>query len=123
MLLRDEREEEKLQHRKTELVLKRSTVEDKLALAAQMSLNTGHWFERIQEFPDRSETFSDRLLYPLPLNSSDIWVLRSKLDDSSEHLQPRRNFNLINLFSKIKFRKMSHFHMFIMPFNLEFIII
>ena len=94
VLLRDERDEEKLQHRKTELVLKRSTVEDKMSLAAQMSLNTGHWFERIHEFPDRPETFSDRLLYPLPLNSSDVWVLRSKLDDSSEHLQPRRNFNL-----------------------------
>ena len=81
--------------------MKKSTIAEKLLLAADQSMQNGMQFEATHEFPDDKATYSERLLYPLPMSTQDLWVARSHLDQNSEALKPRANFQL-ELFGKHK---------------------
>ena len=72
---------------------KKATLEEKLIAAAQRSLEVGMFYKELTEYPDRSSSYSERLLRAMPMDSKALWILRSKLDtvnDSS--FQPRKNF-------------------------------
>ena len=99
-LMKDERHREDAERKKKDFTMKKSTTSEKLLLAAEYSIQTGMQFESTHEFPDDKTTYSERLLYPLPMSSQDLWVARSYLDQNSQALQPRANFQL-ELFGKI----------------------
>ena len=99
-LMKDERHREDAERKKKDFTMKKSTTSEKLLLAAEYSIQTGTQFESTHEFPDDKTTYSERLLYPLPMSSQDLWVARSYLDQNSQALQPRANFQL-ELFGKI----------------------
>ena len=72
---------------------KKATLEERLIAAAQRSLEAGLFYKELTEYPDRSSSYSERLLRAMPMDSKALWILRSKLDtvnDSS--FQPRKNF-------------------------------
>ena len=94
MLIRDERHREEAENKKRDLTLKRSSVADKLLLTAQSSMQNGMFFEQVHEYPHRKETYHTRLMMPLPMLATDLWIARSYLDNDMEAFRPRSNFQL-----------------------------
>ena len=99
-LMRDERHREETDKKKLDFNLRKSSAEDKLLLAAKMSMQNGITYEQVQEFPHRKSTYHSRLMMPLPMSSVDVWIARSYMEGSAEPFTPRTNFQF-DLFGKL----------------------
>ena len=99
--MRDERKREESHKKKLDMTMKRSTAGEKLLLNAQHSVLNGVAIAATHEYPDREATYSERLMIPLPMSSVQLWIQRSHLDQSTESLRPRANFQL-DVFGKSK---------------------
>ena len=98
-LVKDERSREESHKKRLGMIMKKSTAEEKLLLNAQSSIRNGVAFPATHEYPDRKTTFSERLMFPLPMSSTELWIQRSYLNQDMESLRPRNNFQL-DLFGK-----------------------
>ena len=90
--MKDERRREETDKKKLDLNLRKSSAEDKLLLSAQLSMQNGITYDKIKEFPHRKHTYHSRLMMPLPMSSTDIWIARSYMDNTAEPFMPRTNF-------------------------------
>ena len=98
-LVKDERSREESHKKRLDMIMKKSTAEEKLILNAQISMRNGVAYPATHEYPDRKATFSERLMMPLPMSSTELWIQRSYLNQDMESLRPRSNFQL-DLFGK-----------------------
>ena len=70
---------------------KNADLTHRLKEAGNAAATEGVLYERAHEYPLRPETFHRRLMYPLPVDSRQISVERSKLDQ--DLWRPRKNFD------------------------------